>query len=202
MRGGEEYYSRLARSKGFPARSVFKLQQMQARFRLLRPGSRVLDLGASPGSWSQYCLQQVGAEGVVVGVDLNEPAFEVPRGGRYHFLRGDIFSAETERRLLELGPYDLVLSDAAPLTSGSGLVDARRSLEIASRALQIAVYGLKQGGTLVVKVFQGGEEKQLLSAMGVRFQRARAFKPEASRRESRELYYLGFGCLGKGEKKA
>ena len=196
-RRNEDHFSRLARQKGFPARSVFKLQEMQERFRLFRPGARILDLGSAPGSWSQFCLQALAGRGLVVGVDLNEPSFR-PAGGsspEYRFLRGDLFGPEVEARLAEWGPYDLVLSDAAPQTSGSHVVDGQASLEIADRAVQLAFRLLKPGGNAAVKVFQGGEEGALLEKLRAGFQRARAFKPGASRSESREVYLLGLGRL-------
>jgi len=196
MRRNEDPYSRRARQLGFPARSVFKLQEMQERFRLLRPGARVLDLGAAPGSWSQYCLQALAGRGLVVGVDLNEPSFDRHQGtgeAEFRFLRGDLYAPEVEARLAELGPYDLVLSDAAPHTSGPHLVDAQASLELAGRALELALRLLKSGGGTVIKVFQGGQEGELLERLRAGFARARAFKPEASRSESREVYLLGLG---------
>ena len=193
MRRTEDHFSRRAREQGFPARSVFKLQQMQERFRLIRPGARILDLGAAPGSWSRYCLQTLAGRGLVVAVDLNEPSFQSTPGAEFRFLRGDLFAAEVQARLTEWGPYDLVLSDAAPHTSGSHLVDAQASLELAGRALELALLLLKPGGGTAIKVFQGGEEATLLARLRRGFARARAFKPEASRSESREVYLLGLG---------
>jgi 23S rRNA (uridine2552-2'-O)-methyltransferase len=172
---------------------VFKLQEMQERFRLIRPGARVLDLGAAPGSWSQYCLRVLAGRGLVVGVDLNEPSFQRTAAAEYRFLRGDLFAPGLEARLAEWGPYDLVLSDAAPHTSGSHLVDAQASLELAGRALELALRLLKGGGSTAIKVFQGGQEAELLESLRAGFARARAFKPEASRSESREVYLLGLG---------
>ena len=126
-----------------------------------------------------------------MAVDLQSAAIDPPSGADYTFLQGDIFSSEISAALQELGPYDLVLSDAAPRTSGSALVDAESSLQIADRVLEIACSTLKQGGHLVVKVFQGGEEGRLLHRMKTLFRRARAFKPESSRSQSRETYFLG-----------
>lgn len=202
MKRTEDYYSRLARLKNFPARSVFKLEEIQDRFGLLKAGHKVLDLGSAPGSWSLFCLQRLGSKGSLVGVDLEPANIKVPQGPKYRFLQGDIFSSEIAGTLAELGPYDLVLSDAAPRTSGSGLVDAQGSLEIAERVLEIAANTLKPGGNLVAKVFQGGEEGQLLRQMKSLFRRARAFKPEASRNKSRETYFLGLYFGVKVEKKA
>jgi 23S rRNA (uridine2552-2'-O)-methyltransferase len=200
MRRTEDHYSRRAREQGFPARSVFKLQQMQERFRLIRPGARILDLGAAPGSWSRYCLQTLAGRGLVVAVDLNEPSFQPAPGAEFRFLRGDLFAAQVQARLAEWGPYDLVLSDAAPHTSGSHLVDAQASLELAGRALELALLLLKPGGGTAIKVFQGGEEGTLLARLRGGFTRARAFKPEASRSESREVYLLGLGRSPGGAK--
>ena len=196
-RRNEDHFSRLARQKGFAARSVFKLQEMQDRFRLFRPGARILELGAAPGSWSQFCLQALAGRGLVVGVDLNQTSFRPPAGpaAEYRFLQGDLLSAEVEARLAEWGPYDLVLSDAAPQTSGSHVVDTHASLVIAGRAVQLAVLLLKPGGNAAVKVFQGGEEGALLETLRAAFRRARAFKPGASRSESREVYLLGLGRM-------
>jgi len=202
MKRAADYYSKLARLKEFPARSVFKLEEIQDRFGLLKAGQKVLDLGAAPGSWSQFCLQRLGRKGALVGVDLEPVSFKVPPGPKYRFLQGDIFSSEITSLLRELGPYNLVLSDAAPRTSGSGLVDAQGSLEIARQAVEIAAKTLKPGGALVVKVFQGGEEGQLLRQMKSLFRRVRAFKPEASRNKSRETYFLGLFFEVKIEKKA
>jgi 23S rRNA (uridine2552-2'-O)-methyltransferase len=197
MRRSEDHFSRRAREQGFPARSVYKLQEMQERFRLIRPGARILDLGAAPGSWSQFCLEQLAGRGRVVAIDLNEPSFRPPEGGaEFRFLKGDLFSAEVERTAAELGPYDLVLSDAAPHTSGSSLVDAQASLELAIRAFELACSCLRPGGNLVLKVFQGGEEGALLARIRAGFAKARAFKPGASRSESREVYFLGFNFSG------
>jgi 23S rRNA (uridine2552-2'-O)-methyltransferase len=202
MKRSADYYSRLAKQKNFPARSVFKLEEMQERFSLLKAGQKVLDLGSAPGSWSKYCLQRLGSRGRLVGVDLEPVSIARPPGGRYRFLQGDIFSAQILTTLGELGPFDVILSDAAPRTSGSGLVDAQGSLEIATRVLEIAVGLLEPGGHLVVKVFHGGEEGQLLQRMKSLFRRARAFKPKASRGESRETYFLGLFFAVKVEKKA
>jgi 23S rRNA (uridine2552-2'-O)-methyltransferase len=202
MKRSADYYSRLAREKQYPARSVFKLQEMQKRFALLKPGQRVLDLGSAPGSWSKYCLQHLGAKGTLVAVDLQPAVINPPVGANYTFLQGDIFSVEITAAIEMLGPFNLVLSDAAPRTSGNALVDAESSLQIATRVLEIACATLRQGGHLVVKVFQGGEEGRLLQRMKTLFRRARAFKPESSRNQSRETYFLGLFFAHKVEKKA
>ena len=202
MKRSADYYSKLAKQKNFPARSVFKLQEIQERFALLAPGQKALDLGSAPGSWSKYCLQRLGAKGRLVGVDLERVEIAQTTGRHYRFVQGDIFSEAIFTTLHELGPFDVILSDAAPRTSGSGLVDAQRSFELAERVLEIAESILNPGGHLVVKIFQGGEEGQLLQRMKSLFDHARAFKPKASRGESRETYFLGQSFRAKVEKKA
>jgi 23S rRNA (uridine2552-2'-O)-methyltransferase len=202
MKRNADYYSRLAKLRDFPARSVFKLEEMQERFSLLKAGQKVLDLGSAPGSWSKFCLQRLGPKGRLVGVDLDPVDIQDSSGGGYRFLQCDIFSDSILTTLGNLGPFDVILSDAAPRTSGSGLVDAQRSLEIAERVVEIALCTLNPGGHLVIKVFQGGEEGLLLQRMKSLFHRARAFKPKASRGESRETYYLGLFFGAKVEKKA
>jgi 23S rRNA (uridine2552-2'-O)-methyltransferase len=202
MKRDADYYSRLAKLKDYPARSVFKLEEMQERFSLLKAGQKVLDLGSAPGSWSKFCLQRLGPKGTLVGVDLEPVDIQDSSGGGYRFLQGDIFLDPILTKLGDLGPFDVILSDAAPRTSGSGLVDAQRSLEIAERVVEIALCTLNPGGHLVVKVFQGGEEGRLLQRMKSLFSRARAFKPKASRGESRETYFLGLFFGVKVEKKA
>jgi len=192
MERQKDYYTKLARSSGYAARSVYKLKQMNERFRLIKPGSRILDLGAFPGSWSSYAMEVLKGRGRVVGVDLQELKSIDREKLNWQFIRGDIFSAELLERLIELGPFDLILSDTAPATSGNKAVDCERSLEIGQRALTIAESVLKKGGRLVIKIFQGGQEKQLLDQLRKKFLKARAFKPEASRKESKELFFLGF----------
>lgn len=190
MRRQPDYYSRQAKAQGYPARSVFKLKEMQKRFRLIRPGQKILDIGASPGSWSRFALEELKGRGLVVGVDLQEVG-PAARGANYRFIRGDIFSDEVMARIAALGPFDLVLSDAAPSTSGTVVQDVQRSLDIGLRVLEIGEGVLKGGGGLVVKIFQGGEEKQVLDRMRRSFVHARAIRPEASRSESREVFFVG-----------
>jgi 23S rRNA (uridine2552-2'-O)-methyltransferase len=161
--------------------------EMQRRFRLMRRGDRVLDLGASPGSWSLYATRECAAR--VVAVDL-KPMVASP-AERLTFIRGDLFDEELVRRIADLEDFQVLLSDAAPSTTGSGFLDAARSFEIAEQVLAIAELCLAKGGNLMLKVFQGGEEKRLMSRLTARFQRAQFFRPRSSPKGSSEIYLLG-----------
>ena len=188
MNRRSDHYTRLAREKGYPARSVFKLEEIQDRFRVLSPGDRTLDLGAAPGSWSLFVLER--ANGLVVGVDLEH----VPiRHERYTFVRGDMFAADVQAAITGHGPFDVVLCDAAPKTTGNRIVDTARSFAIAERALDLGEMCLKAGGRCVVKIFQGGEEKGPLDRMRSQYDSAKGFKPKASRKGSFEVYLVGLG---------
>ncbi len=196
MKRRQDHYAKLAKEKGYLARSVFKLEEIQKRFQIIRPGLRILEIGSAPGSWSRYALKLLGGRGNLIALDKTEPGFKPRTDKNYRFIRGDLFSPEAGEICAGLGPYDLVLSDAAPATSGNSTVDTQASLEIGFRVLELASNSLKEGGCLVVKIFQGGEEGELLKNLKSRFERARAFKPAASRKESREVFFIGFSLRG------
>jgi 23S rRNA (uridine2552-2'-O)-methyltransferase len=185
----EDHFTRRARSEKWLARSVYKLEEIDKKHRLFRQGYRVLDLGCSPGSWSQYCLKKIGAQGHVAGVDLKGPApFSVPN---FRFIEGDIFKLDPKWLAEEIGPRDLVLSDMAPRTTGIKVVDASRSLELSNRALEIALKVLKKNGHLLCKVFQGEDQETFQNKFSKYFQQMRLIRPSAVRKQSKEIYMLG-----------
>jgi 23S rRNA (uridine2552-2'-O)-methyltransferase len=194
MAGGtrrpQDHFGERAKREGFPARSVYKLQEIDRRVQLLRRGQRVLDLGASPGSWTQYAAQRVGREGKVVGIDLNPPRIGLPPHVSFQAL--DVFKLDA---LAELGPhsFDVVMSDMAPHTSGQRHRDQFGSYELYMRALEIAGQVLAEGGAFVGKIFQGAELEQARSATRERFKNVRLIKPDASRAESYEIFLVGLG---------
>jgi 23S rRNA (uridine2552-2'-O)-methyltransferase len=206
-----DFWSRKAQKEGYPARSVYKLEEMDQKFGLLSPpgrtvrgGSfRILDLGAAPGSWSLYVLRKFAAKKnalpalSLTAVDLSPLSSRYGPGlfteDRFFFLQGDMTAADTQAAIRGRGPYSLVLSDAAPATMGNRSVDTLRSLELAETALWYGETALEQGGSLVIKVFQGGGTQGLLKKICSLFKAGKSFKPQACRRESFETYYLGLG---------
>jgi 23S rRNA (uridine2552-2'-O)-methyltransferase len=182
-------YVAAAKQQGFRSRAAFKLAELDERFRLIRRGALVVDLGAAPGGWTQIAVQR-GA-GRVVGVDL---LVVDPVPGAV-MLQGDFTEPEVQERLVaELGgKADLVLSDMAPNTTGHAATDHLRIMALAEAALEFAVEVLAEDGGFVAKVFQGGAEKTMLERLKRRFAAVRHAKPPASRKESSELYVVATG---------
>ncbi len=190
MPGNPDYYWRKSKEQGYPARSVWKLQEMQERFRLLDAGHRVLDLGCSPGSWSLLVLELLGGKARLTGVDLDEPDTKLLSRPGFSFIRGDFTDPAVLADITARGPFDVVLSDAAPSTSGNRIRDTERSLELGRTVLAAASACLRHGGNLALKIFQGGGERELLAFLRAGFESTRAFKPKSSRSESMEIYYI------------
>lgn len=174
-----------AKSEGYLARSAYKLKEIQERRRVIGPGDIVLDLGCAPGSWLQVASELVGARGRVVGIDLKPASPGLP--GNVITIEDDIFKAQPAR-LLELAgsPFDVVLSDMAPSTSGHG--DDFLSVRLCRRVLEILPPLLRPGGGLVMKVLEGSEYQDLLRETKALFKEVKGLKPEASRDVSREIF--------------
>jgi len=181
-------YTRRAKKEKWLARSVYKLQEMDKRFHVIRKGDHVLDLGCNPGSWSQYALQQVGPSGEVVGVDLYPP--EQLSSPYFRFILADALSVDMGWLIAQVGPRDVVLSDMAPQTTGSRWTDTSRSLSLARRAAEIALGLLKKKGHLVCKVFEGEEIQAFKSEVAEHYNNVRLFRPTAVRKGSREVYLV------------
>jgi 23S rRNA (uridine2552-2'-O)-methyltransferase len=185
-------FFRKARREGFVARSVYKLEEIDQRLRLLRAGARVLDLGCRPGSWLQYACKVAGPHGVVVGVDRQPLPQPVP-GARV--LVADIFNLSDEELLCGQAAFDVVLSDMAPDTTGIRATDQARSAALVEEALSRAERLLAPLGAFVAKVFQSPDVARIRARMSSRFSEVRLLKPEGSRGESTELYLVGKGFL-------
>jgi 23S rRNA (uridine2552-2'-O)-methyltransferase len=181
-----------AQAEGWRSRAVFKLEQIDQRERLLKPGMVVLDLGAAPGAWSQYVRRRLGTSGRVVASDLlpMEPLAGV------EFVQGDFREDAVFQQLkstLGAAGVDLVLSDMAPNMSGMDAIDAPRGMYLAELALDMAGAVLKPGAGALIKVLQGAGFQELVALARTRFGRVRCLKPEASRSRSPETYLLASG---------
>jgi 23S rRNA (uridine2552-2'-O)-methyltransferase len=184
-----------AQRLGYRSRAAFKLIQLDARFHLLAPGRRIVDLGCAPGGWTQVVAQRVGPGGRVVGIDLN-PTDPVPGAT---LLTGDFRDPAMAEHIRDAlgGPADLVLSDMAAPATGHAATDHLRIVALAEDAFALAETVLAPGGTFVAKVFQGGAEGSLLAALKRAFAEVRHAKPAASRAESAETYVVAKGFRGR-----
>jgi 23S rRNA (uridine2552-2'-O)-methyltransferase len=181
-------FYRAAQQEGLRSRAAFKLAYLDDRFRLLRPGTRVLDLGGAPGGWSIVAADRVGPRGRVVAVDLRSIA---PIDG-VEVVRGRVGDPALVRRL-RAEPFDLVLSDLSPCISGAYGTDHARSVALVRDAVQLARQLLAPGGAFVAKVFDGDLVDDLEREVGASFARVRRTKPPASREASSELYLVATG---------
>ncbi len=183
----QDYYYWEAKRKGYRSRAAFKLLQMNSTFKLIKEGDRVLDLGASPGGWSQVC-RELGAEVVAVDINPMKPIEGVT------FIKGDINDEETVDRIKSVySKYDAVICDASPKITGHWSMDHFRSVELVMSAFRIAKSVLKYGGNFVVKMFQGEETQKNFREMKPYFRFKKFHSPKASRKRSAEIYFIGKG---------
>ena len=189
----KDHFFQRAKQRGFRARSAFKLEELVQRFGLVRPGARVLDLGAAPGGFLQVVAKTVGPSGLAVGVDL------VPlRPFNEAWVRTAVVDvlADDARAQLEAvaeGPYDTVLSDMAPKTTGVRATDEARSLRLADRALELAQALGKPGSSFVAKLFMGGDFETFRARLREAYREVKVVRPEATRSSSIEVYLVGLG---------
>lgn len=191
----KDAHYRKAKATGLRARSAFKLEELDARYHLLRAGDHVVDLGAWPGGWLQVAAGRVGTRGRVVGVDLQAIA---PLGPNVVTLSGDIADPATVARVRErLGTAaDVVLSDLAPKLSGIRDADEARATALVTAVLDALPALLRPEGRLLVKLFTNPSQRELVARMGTSFREVRTTRPDASRRGSSELYAVGLGYRG------
>ena len=187
----QDHYSQQAKKERFPARSVYKLKEIQKKYSLIKKGNKILDLGCAPGSWLLYAADLTGNTGQVIGIDLVPVKIQVPSHVKIY--TGDILSMD-EAYFSSLGQdFNVVMSDMAPSTTGNRLVDSTRSFNLCQMALTIAQSTLKTGGSFVCKIFQGEDFKKFSDSVKAVFNRHKIFKPQSTRKVSKEIYIIGFG---------
>ncbi len=196
MKKYQDHYFKQAKRDNYPARSVYKLQEIEKRFKFFRKGQTVMDLGAAPGSWSLWAAKQVGPKGRVLGIDIKDT--DTRFATNTTFLVADAFEESPELLVVmqAIAPFDLVISDMAPNTTGVKFADQARSLELCERALEVAKARLKKGGHFVVKIFEGPDVKAYTDELRTNFDKVKTFKPKSSRSESKEMFIVGLGFHG------
>lgn len=198
MKKYRDHFFLKAKQENYPARSVYKLKEIDKNFRIFKPGMKVLDLGAAPGSWSLAAAEAVGPRGSVLGADIQSTVTEFP--SNVTFVVEDVFerSAEFEACLAERAPFHVVMSDMAPKTTGTKFTDQARSLDLCREALCVAEQYLIRGGSFVVKIFMGPDVQEFVREMRLCFATVKMFKPKSSRAESKEVFYVAAGFKGRG----
>ncbi len=186
-----DHFSKKARAEHYPARSIYKLEEIDRRVRLFRPGQSVLDLGAAPGSWTLYAAKKVGPQGRVVAIDRAELTVGTPANVVY--IQADALAVDPAELLARVGSggFDAVVSDMAPRTSGHRFVDQSRSFELFLRALELSAALCRPGGSFVGKIFQGEEFENARGKVREQFAEARVIRPTSVRSESYEVYLVG-----------
>ena len=187
----KDFYFKQAKERHFAARSVFKLEEIDTRFKIFRPGQNVVDLGCAPGSWSQYASQKIGQKGFCIGIDLARVSLVIPN---CVFVQGDAFKEETISDLLrekQIEQLDVVLSDMAPKTTGIRIQDQRRSFDLCKLALGVARRSLRPGGTFIVKFFQSEFFDEYMKEVKGAFDKVELLRPKSTRKASYEIYIIG-----------
>ena len=194
MYNPHDHYSQKAKRESYAARSVYKLMEINNRYNIIKQGQRILDLGCCPGSWTQYCLQQIKNNGIVVSIDLNPMEIKYKKlktDPKTHiFIQADFSAKETKEMINAYKPFHVILSDMAPKTSGNRLTDTVRSMELVQNAYQFACDSLKNNGSFIAKVFQSQEERKLFEAAKKSFRFVKTYKPKATRKQSNEIYFI------------
>lgn len=186
----KDYYFHKAKKENYAARAVFKIQEIDERFHLLKPGYKVLDLGAAPGSWSQYASKKVGPQGRVLGIDLQPIKITLPNAV---FITADMRDLDLDKVMTDHGiapPFDVVLSDMAPKTTGIRITDQARSLELCELALRTAERFLRPRGHFVAKLFHSDEFEGFRDELRKRFQKVEVLRPKSTRKESKEIFLI------------
>ncbi|MBZ1348336.1 MAG: RlmE family RNA methyltransferase [Candidatus Nealsonbacteria bacterium] len=183
-----EFYTALAKKDGYPARSVYKLQEIDKKYKIIKENSQVLDLGCAPGSWILYISQKVGNRGKVIGVDIEE--IKIPKKSNITFIKKSIFDL---KELDFKEKFQAIVSDLSPKTSGVKFLDSGKSLELAEKSFEIAKSVLLPGGNFICKVFESESSDEFFKKVKNCFDFAKRFKPKAVIKKSKEFYIIGRG---------
>jgi 23S rRNA (uridine2552-2'-O)-methyltransferase len=186
-----DHYTQRAKREKYPARSVYKLDEIQRKFGLIKKNSKILDLGCFPGSWLLYAAALTKHQGRIVGIDLKPVGIQLPPHVKTY--TGDILSLDDNFFARVGHEFNIVLSDMAPVTSGQKSVDAVRSFELCRSALSIAQKVLLPGGSFVCKIFQGADFQEFTASVRASFKSQKIFKPQSSRKASKEIFVIGLG---------
>lgn len=186
----KDYFFQKAKKENYAARSVFKIQEIDERFKLFKPGYKVLDLGAAPGSWSQFASQKVGPRGRILGIDIQPIKLTLPNAV---FITADMKQLDLAEVMKTHGiapPFDIVLSDMAPKTIGIRITDQARSLELSELALTTAERFLRPRGSFVCKLFHSDEFEGFRRELRARFGQVEVLRPKSTRKESKEIFFV------------
>lgn len=186
----KDYFFKKAKTENYAARSVFKLQEIDDKFKILKPSYKILDLGAAPGSWSQYASQKVGNNGRILGIDIQPIKLTLPNAV---FITADMRQLNLEEVMAANGiapPFDVVLSDMAPKTTGIRVTDQTRSKELCELALATAERFLRPRGHFVCKLFHSEEFEGFRRLLRERFGRVEVLRPKSTRKESKEIFFI------------
>ena len=189
MKKIKDHYFHKAKKDGYAARSVYKIEEIDNKYNVILTGSKVLDLGCSPGSWLQYASRKVGNTGHVLGIDVQPVKISLPRNVKV--IQTDIFEITNEELRIKAGKPDVILSDMAPKTSGIRSTDLHRSFALNKKVINIANEILRLEGSLLVKTFQGILLDELCSEFKKMFASVKLCNPRSSRSESAEIFILG-----------
>ncbi len=191
-----DYYTKKAKEENFAARSIYKLQEIDVKYNIFKGAKQVLDLGASPGSWSQYVSRKLGNQTKILSIDLNPLSQEIPY---VTFVLADIFKID----LIELAKkegftdlFDVILSDMAPKTTGIRITDQARSYELSQMALNVALNLLKTHGNFVCKMFDSNEFQNYNKQLLTHFKKVNVLRPKSTRKESKEIFFIAQDFIG------
>ena len=196
----KDHYYWKAKSNDFAARSIFKLEEIDRRFHIIKAGQKILDLGAAPGSWSQYISQKIGPHGRILGIDLQPVSLTLPNAV---FITADLRDLNLVQTMQKEGispPFDLVLSDMAPKTTGIKITDQVRSLELCELALETAEKYLQPNGHFVCKLFHSEDFHSFRNRLSKSFKRIEVIRPKSTRKTSKEIFFLALSYAGADNK--